>query len=73
MKNAQEKTSVGSKRGFGTLPKAITDGADEFYRLSDECFAQQVHEFTRNDPRLSLLFYATRQQYQESRSASSGI
>ena len=73
MKNAQEKTSVGSERGFGTLPKAITDGADEFYGLPADKFAKQVHAFTRNDPRLSLLFYATRQQYQESRSASSGI
>ena len=69
MKNAQEKTSVGSEQGFCEFSKAITDGVDEFYGLPADKFAKQVHAFTRNDPRLSLLFYATRQQYQLGRAS----
>lgn len=54
-----------ASQSITALSKSVTDGVNAFYGLPDDRFAKQVHEFTRNDPRLSLLFFATRQRYQQ--------
>lgn len=45
------------------LSRIITDGVHEFYSLPLDQFITKVNEFTANDRRLELLFYATRQAY----------
>ena len=45
------------------MSRHITDSVHEFYSLPLPEFITMVAEFTRNDRRLELLFYATRQRY----------
>ena len=51
------------------LPSAIMDDVDAFYGLPDDLFAKMVGQLTQKDPRLALLFFATRQRVQQDRAA----
>ena len=51
------------------LPASIMDDVDAFYGLPDDLFAKTVGQLTEVDPRLTLLFFATRQRVQQYRAA----
>ena len=51
------------------LPASIMDVVDDFYGLPDDLFAKTVGQLTEVDPRLTLLFFATRQRVQQYRAA----
>lgn len=46
-----------------TLPKSILDDAHALYALPLPIFSEKIAEFTLDDKRLELLFFATRQCY----------